>query len=236
MTSKNTLQVQKMVLTAIFAALSIIVGFFEIPWPPMPFLKLDFSEVIVLTSLLVVGLPRTIIVIIIRSLIRELIVPKPFEPIPVIGELMAILGSIVIVVLYRLIFVKKEVKTEKASFLRIKKPEYSPIVVLKGSFVALGFAVFMTLLNFFITLPIFLSGLEHFNFISFINDPAMVSYTQGTVFGYSMFVISGFLPFNIVKGVITIIAFDVIKIWLSEMNLDEKSNNKILEKTKRTNS
>src|SRR5690554_7918317 len=108
MTSKNTLQVQKMVLTAIFAALSIIVGFFEIPWPPMPFLKLDFSEVIVLTSLLVVGLPRTIIVIIIRSLIRELIVPKPFEPIPVIGELMAILGSIVIVVLYRLIFVKKE--------------------------------------------------------------------------------------------------------------------------------
>lgn len=234
MAGKNRTRVKKMVLTAIFAALSIIVGFFEIPWPPIPFLKLDFSEVVILTSLLIIGMPRTIVVIILRSLMRELIVPKPFEPIPVIGELMAIFGSLLIVFLYKIIFIKKE-KTTETSLLEIKKPEYSFTIFLKGSLIAVGFSFFMTALNFFITLPIFLSGLEHFHFVSFINDQAMTNYTKGTLWGYTAFVLMGFLPFNLVKGVLTIILFDVVKVGLSEIDFNEKSNHKIYQKTKRTN-
>lgn len=235
MVRNNKLHVRKMVLTAIFAALSVIVGFFEIPWPPVPFLKLDFSEVVILTSFLVIGLPRTVVVIIIRSLIRELILPKPFEPIPVIGEVMAILGSLVIVLLYKVIFTNKKVKRTEAKLIKIKKPDYSFFIFLKSSLIAVGFASFMTALNFFITLPIFLSGLKHFHFVSFINDPLMIEFTEGTLWGYTLFVVVGFLPFNLVKGVLTIILFDIVKVGLSEINFNEKKDYEIYKKTKRAN-
>lgn len=224
MVNKNAVLVRKMVFTAIFAALSIVVGFFEIPWPLMPFLKIDFSEVIILVSLLMVGLPRTVIVIILRSLVREFTAPKPFEPIPIVGEVMAILGSLALIVLYRVIVIRKKDNANKGfSFHCLEAPENVFISILKSGLVAIGFSLFMTALNFFVTVPIFLSGLEHFHFISFIKDPAFVGTTQGTLWGYTTFILTGFLPFNLVKGALTMIVFDIIKVGLSQLQDNEKT-------------
>lgn len=224
MVNKNAVLVRKMVFTAIFAALSIVVGFFEIIWLPLPFLKIDFSEVIILVSLLMVGLPRTVIVIILRSLVRELTTPKPFEPIPIVGEVMAILGSLALIVLYRVIVIRKKNKANEGfSLYCLEAPENVFISILKSGLVAIGFSLFMTALNFFVTVPIFLSGLEHFHFISFIKDPAFVGTTQGTLWGYTTFILTGFLPFNLVKGALTMIVFDIIKVGLSQLQDNEKT-------------
>lgn len=221
MVSSNMNRVKLMVLTAIFAALSIVVGFVEIPWPPMPFLKIDFSEVIILIALLTIGFPRTVVVIVLRSLVREFLAPKPFEPIPIIGEVMAILGSIVIISLYRMIFSRKKEPTSTFDLFCLSKQEPPLRKILKSTLVAIGFSIFMTALNFFLTVPLFLSGTEHIHFVSFVNDPAFAFVTENNYLTYTIYIVSFFLPFNLVKGALTMLVFDVLKIGLSQLGQNE---------------
>ena len=74
----------KPVLAATLAALALIVGYIEIVWPLAPWLKLDFSEVVILISFVFLGFNYTLAVIVIRSVIRWLIsghstnIPFPF--------------------------------------------------------------------------------------------------------------------------------------------------------------
>lgn len=234
MANPNKSKVRTMVLTAVFAALSIVVGFIEIPWPPMPFLKIDFSEVVVLVSLLMIGYPRTIIVIILRSLVREFSAPKPFEPIPLVGEIMAIFGSIVIISLFRLIFSRRKEKRENFDFYCIAEKESLLMKIFKSFLVAVGFSIFMTALNFFITVPIFLSGTDHLHFVSFVKDSAYVGVTENNYWVYTIFILTNFLPFNLVKGVLTMLVFDIIRGFLTqfyfgdEFKGDDQSDNELL--------
>lgn len=212
----NESQIKKNVLTAVFAALSIVVGFFEIPWiPPYSFLKIDFSEVIVLISLLMLGFPRTVVVIVIRSLVREFTGIKPFEPIPYLGEIMAILGSLVIITTYKLLFMRKKHRKDEVicgSFCD-NEPLYK--IIIKVIILVSIFSVFMTGVNYFVTAPIQFSGLKHYFITSFLKDPNY-NFTFTT---YTTTILSMFLPFNFVKGILVMIVFKTIDRLLSKNNI-----------------
>src|SRR5690554_5266772 len=83
----------RIVFAAILAALAILVGYIEIVWPIAPHLKLDFSEVIVLASLVLIGFKHTIGVIVVRSVVRWLITGRTDVPFPFFGESIAIIAS-----------------------------------------------------------------------------------------------------------------------------------------------
>ena len=72
----TTFTTKKLVLASIFTALSIVIGYLEIPWPLSAWLKLDFSEVVILLSLIVLGFRQTAAVIVLRSIIRWLVSGK----------------------------------------------------------------------------------------------------------------------------------------------------------------
>ena len=77
---KKNWQVKDMLYIVTLAAISIVLGLIEIPWPfippplaGVPFLKLDFSEIAILVSLILIGADNTFLVIILRTVSRRLI-------------------------------------------------------------------------------------------------------------------------------------------------------------------
>ena len=61
--SQNHFQIRHLIYIVTLSAISIVVGLIEIPWgmiiPTAGFLKLDFSEVIILVSLVLLGTKNT---------------------------------------------------------------------------------------------------------------------------------------------------------------------------------
>ena len=69
--SKNLLSNTKsLVLLGVFIALGAILMLIEIPYPPVPFLKFDLSELIVLLTVEVFGLVPAIIVAAAKSIVN----------------------------------------------------------------------------------------------------------------------------------------------------------------------
>ncbi len=246
----KTTQTKKLTLMAIFTALSIVVGFVEIPWPfsPIPGLKIDFSEVVILISYLFLGFSRTTIVVVLRSLVREFTLPKGSEYLPYVGEMMAIYSSIVLMLLYKFItwitrskitcivdfkskvscslednpnlFVEPRVIGETRKPFEFVQPPLWKLIV-HSVVVITGFTIMMTLLNFFVTVPIYVSTAEHFFFKSFVLDGKYNFITQGDVFSYLTTVIVIFAPFNLVKGVLVMLVYELTKIGVMRMDMSK---------------
>lgn len=208
-------EVKRLTITAIFAALAITIGYIEIPWfPPLVFLKLDFSEVVILVSLIILGFNRTIVVIILRSVVRWLISSNNTDiPFPFFGELLAIIASLVIITSATIAF--KVTKTDQIPlFLSDKKDREAKEISLLKQFintviVVSIFAIFMTLLNAFVTFPAMLSaGQYYFAPIAFREGFDRAFFSSFETYVNIMFI--GVAPFNIVKGILTMIAFSIL--------------------------
>lgn len=225
----NKERIFKLILSSILAGLSILIGMFEIPMTFLaPWLKLDFSEVVILISLLILGYFRTIGVIITRSIVRWFI---PIQtqtniPFPFYGELIAILASIIIISFYELakIILKDN---DIDNFKHNKKVILKDII--KIVFITLGLTLFMTLINYFITTPALLSAGEHLFFTSYVNSGGhFLSYGTGYK-AYTIGIISIYVPFNIIKGLSIGIIYTILKRpIITSLNLkSSKRNNDI---------
>ena len=146
------------------AAISIVLGLIEIPWPfippplaGVPFLKLDFSEVAILVSLILIGADNTFLVIILRTVSRRLIMGM--DPAEWVGELLAVTASLVLVSGYKILM--KIIKKDEKPIL-YNKEEIDLSVSLKE--VILGMTIstillmtVLLLVNFAVTTPLYLS-------------------------------------------------------------------------------
>lgn len=217
MTTKNKQnRLLKPVFAAILAALAIIVGYIEIAWPAAPHLKLDFSEVIILVSLLMVGFNYTLGVIVIRSVVRWLITGHSTNiPYPFFGETIAIVASIVMVLIYMLFTKTLKLNKEIADDGRIKSPyhiqnknksnfikELAMIVI-----VTILMAIFMVGINFVLVTPAYLSAGKHPLFFQFLNSGQF----DGGLVKYTVLIVSMYLPFNLVKFALCTSVFTIIK-------------------------
>ena len=206
----------RLVLTATFAALSILVGLLQIPWfPPFNFLKIDFSEVIILISLLTLGFSNTTNVIILRSVIRELVIPDKLVPFPFFGEFVAIYASLVLISLYKLVIVLTGKKQPKNITDGLEPLQKEPLwkILVQDIFVIAGFTVALVALNYFFTVPIQMSLTKHFFFVPYIKS---INQSVGT---YTLFVLQLIGPFNIVKGIATFVVFELTKTGLTQAGI-----------------
>ena len=221
--SENQKQLLKVVFTAILAGLALVVGYIEIRWPIAPWLKLDFSEVIILLSLIMIGFSHTLGVIVIRSVIRWLITADSTNiPFPFFGETVAIIASIVVVLVYMLanfIFRDNDYELAKSKERRLPYPKLrneTAIRVFKDVgkivFVTIILAAFMVAINFFIVTPSFASQGQHIFFTSFVNSGDYAGMIGGTgLRNYTIFVTTLYGPFNLLKFASCLIIFTIIK-------------------------
>ncbi len=217
-------EVKRLTITAIFAALAITIGYLEIPWfPPLVFLKLDFSEVVILVSLVTLGFNRTIVVIVLRSVIRWLVSSSNTDiPFPFFGELLAITASLVIILSAILAF--KITKTNQTPlFLSDKKDRDLKDVPLLKQFintviVVAIFATFMTLLNAFITFPAMLSAGKYYFAPTAFREGFNKAFFE-SLNTYVGIIFLGVAPFNIVKGILTMVAFSILHKRIAELEV-----------------
>lgn len=189
----------ELLLTAIFISLSIIVGLFEIPMPPM---KLDLSEVIILVSLYFLGILKTIPVILFRSIIRYLLLGGTDIPFVFFGELIAIFASFVLV-FTTWIFLKVIRK-----YLNLNKSSTTDFLIgyiLSALVMVVVVSLVLTVFNILIIYPAFLSfGKYYFLNNSFIINILPKSFLRvNDLKNYLIAVIGFVLPFNIIKFSLT---------------------------------
>ncbi|MDI6452273.1 ECF transporter S component [Peloplasma aerotolerans] len=223
----NYLRLKKMLYIVSLAAVSIVLGLVEITWPipGASFLKLDFSEVAILVSLLVLGNKETVVVVLIRSFSRRLF--NGFDLAGIVGEMIAMFASFAIIIGYNI--AKKILKNKEKPLIyevsvnnnHVSKKEF----IVTTLTITLLLTTVLFALNFFITTPIYytipnpyvpvlsISGRLHFHVFSFIPDSPF-SYLE---YFWALFVI--YMPFNITKGILVSVVFLMLKPRLKYLEL-----------------
>lgn len=167
---KNRSHVRTMVFLAILGAWAVVLRFFDFPiLPAAPFLKIDFSDLAVLVGMLVNGPVGLITVAVIRDLI--LYVMKGGEAGFPIGAFMSIVASIVM-------FLPTHYILNRFNSVSMRVKE-----VIMSLTLVLGLVISMSIINYYIALPIYTTVL---NFP--IDD-------------FSAYILSVVIPFNSIKGV-----------------------------------
>ncbi len=223
----NYLRLKKMLYVVSLSAVSIVLGLVEITWPipGASFLKLDFSEVAILVSLLVLGNRETLIVIVIRSLARRMF--NGFTLDGIVGEMIAVFASLSILMAYNLarrFLGQKEKPLLYEVSVNGNKIHLKEFIVFTST-VALLLTVILFALNFFITTPIYytlpnpyvpvlsISGKMHFIVFTFIPDSPF------TYFEYFWALFTIYIPFNLTKGILVSIVFLFLKPRLKYLEL-----------------
>lgn len=220
---KKNIQVNKLAYAAIFAALAILIGYLEIPWPLTPWLKLDFSEVVVLISFITIGFSYTGAVIIVRSVIRWIISGNNANLVPFFGEFMAITASLFIVLIYILATIITKTRTKPLLDLNRSGEEAPKMTILQmvinGLIVTVGITLYMTVFNYLVATPIYVSSGKHLYMGSFIKDSNFASIHKDNLWAYTVFTITSYVPFNAVKGILSMLAFETIRLRIRSVKL-----------------
>lgn len=132
LSKKKFTQAQFIAYAGVLSALAIVLIFVEIPYPFIPYLKLDFSEVITLIAV-VMNFWLAIVVAIIKAWLTFLVKPNA----QFIGHLSMFIGSLTVAISY---------------FLASKKFSKGKSLII----MSVVFCIVMNTVNFFIVDPFYL--------------------------------------------------------------------------------
>ncbi len=136
------MSVQSLVLLAILVAWSVIFRMIEVPLlPGAPFLKMDFSDFIVLIGMLIHGPIGILIIAVLRDVIWYFMTGGDMG-IP-IGEFMSIASSLAMFIPTYLVYKNLRTRSHK-----IKS-------IISGILLTLSLTFVLSLINYFIALPIY---------------------------------------------------------------------------------
>ena len=206
---------KKIVLLGVLSALGSILMLIEIPYPPVPFLKFDVSDLPVLLTAQALGVGPAVLVAIIKSLVSLMVrgIRTPMG----IGLITAAISSMALAFLY--VTLKKRISGtkwyEKASLFFI-------VIFL--------YSAFMTLANFLFITPIFLGGLWFKDVMDFTTLSVFLPNLTFTIlqpitlgetlinlptvafsipdFGYTATIIFIYMPFNALKGFMVLALYE----------------------------
>lgn len=212
---KNRLLIKKMMYIVSLASMSVVLSLIEIPWIPIPplgaFLKLDFSEVMILFSILILGYKDTFVVILIRTIGRRMFRGFGFDD--WVGEFLAVSASLSIMLAYYTI---TNILKTKQKPLILAVPINQDKLKLKNIIVAVSITtlfltVILTAVNFFIGTPMYLSFYMAdtiiFDPFTLVNKLTMFN----NIWDYFWFCIAAYVPFNIVKGIMISLVFVLLQ-------------------------
>ncbi|WP_338488736.1 ECF transporter S component [Ruoffia tabacinasalis] len=163
-------QVRTMMLLAILGAWGVILRFFDFPiLPAAPFLKIDFSDLAVLVGMLIHGPVGIVVVAFIRDTINY-ILQGGQAGFP-IGAVMSFIASVVMFIPTHFILNS------------LKKVSWKFKAVLMSITLTVGLVVSMSIINYYIALPIYTT---------------VLNFPIDDYFGYILAVVA---PFNLIKGI-----------------------------------
>jgi riboflavin transporter FmnP len=168
LTLKDKGPTQKLVFAAIMACIAFLLNFIEIPFI-VPYLRFDFSETIVIITVMICGLRFGLMVSIIKALLFYLFGANGSE---IVGVSILLFSSCFLAIIYYLFY-----------NLLSKLMKMNTAIVLTFIICAFIYAIALTLLNYRITVPLY-SGVS----FDVINQP-----------GYLWSIVSLYFPFNIIK-------------------------------------
>ncbi len=193
--SKNMFSNTKnLVMLGVFIALGTILMMIEIPYPIVPFLKFDLSELIVLLTVEIFGLVPAIIVAAAKSIVN-IMVGMSVTPLH-IGSITAFIASSTIACLYLLF--KKYISGNTLG----KK-------LLRFLIVISGFTAVLTICNYLFITPIYFGE----TWFTQIRDQYTLSaFIPGLSFdlGYGAAIAFVYIPFNALKGLLVLGVYEVI--------------------------
>jgi len=231
----NYLRLKKMLYVVSLAAVSIVLGFIEIPWPLItgpfsPFVKLDLSEIAILVSLFVLGTKESFFVVLVRTIARRLYKGFAFDDL--VGELLAMTASFALITAYHL--VKKILGNKEKPIIyevsvngrKIKPKEWVVTIVTNVAVLS----IFMIIINYLVGTPAYLSlygfsesGAFHPTVFTFVNDAKIYQLfgfdVQFNLSNFFWFVVVSYTPFNIVKAALVTVLFLLIKPRLKYLEL-----------------
>lgn len=206
----SSMTIKQMMYIVVLSALAIIIGYFELPIF-ISGAKIDLSEVIIITSIYIIGFKHTLFVIFLRSLVRFFIVTPGTTGLEadiifkLYGESIAIVASLFVMLSY---FIVKKIINNKCKPLIYEVPT-SNVKVSLTEFILLPvvttviLSVGMTVFHYFITVPVYgeMLGISaDFNAITIIK---------------TILVLFGLI--NLFKGIISPIIYLIIKPKISDM-------------------
>lgn len=214
---------RQMMYIVIFSTLAIVIGMFEIPVGIIG-VKLDLSEVIILAAYLMIGFKNVSFVIILRSVVRILLPAKTGIEADLLwkllGEVIAIVASYLIVFSYMLTkvitrqkqdaLIKNQLSIDTGETVETKLLTLIIAPVITSILLTAG----MTLFHTVITMPMYLSGNEHFTIFSLLKDP---QYNQTSIYSIIKSILIMFGLVNVVKGTLSPLIFLFIKPQLEKM-------------------
>lgn len=175
---KNLSSNQKIAYVAMLAALGLVLNYIEIPYPLVPYLKFDLSEVVVLLACLI-SLPSALIVSFTKGLLILLL--KGSDP---IGVYSLISGSFTIAISFTY------------GMKLFKNLSESKRLISSLLFMSIIFTVLMLANNFFIVVP----------FYSGQSLSASIIGSDGII-GYTKYIVQTYLLFNILKATLISVVY-----------------------------
>ena len=187
-------ETKNLILLGVFIALGTILMLIEIPYPLVPFLKFDLSELIVLLTVELFGLIPAIMVAFFKSLLNIMLglSATPMH----IGSITAFIASTTLAFLY--VIIKKYISGSKIG----QK-------ALRFILVITGFSLILTICNYLFITPIYFGGLW---FTDVIEWATLDSFIPGLPFnlGYGAAIALVYVPFNALKGLIVLGVYELI--------------------------
>ena len=183
-------QTRKITTLGILGALgAILMTYIQVPYPPLAFLKIEFSDVVVLIAFLLFGWKEAAFLGVLKAVINALVwgLVGPYG----IGQIAAFMASMTYVAGMYL-----------AIKLTIQNKQWLTMILVVGLV-----TVVMVIANFFFVTPLYI-GLSLSEAISFIT-PESFGFNVGG--GYIMAILIAYVPFNLIKGVLIMVIFFIVK-------------------------
>lgn len=199
---------RKLVLSAALAALGMILGLLEIPYPFAPWLNLDLSEVVVIMAISMLGFKSALFVCVCKFLV-SILFKGPVGPIA-IGQITALIASLTICCVYYFLSQNLKLKKEWLAY------------IINMFITMLIFAIVLFILNYLFVTPTYLMqkptwyselpfalDINSFNqqYETNISIPGFLNFLSP--YGQAIFII--YFPFNFIKGVISAIVYYVVR-------------------------
>lgn len=199
---------RKLVLSAVLAAMGMVLGLLEIPYPLAPWLNLDLSEIVVIMAVSMLGFKSALFVCGCKFLV-SILFKGPVGPLA-IGQITALIASLTICCVYYFLSEHIKLKREWQSYI---------INMVITMFV---FAMIMFVLNYLFVTPTYLTQKPTwYSDLPFTLDINSFNQQYGTnilipsfldflsPYGQAIFII--YFPFNFIKGIICAIVYYIVK-------------------------
>ncbi len=178
--SKETETTKRIVTLGILSALGAVLMLIQIPYPIVPFLKFDLSDVVVLVVFSMYGWKESLAVGVLKALVNLLIMgPAGYYA---IGQVVAVIASMSYVL---------------GMYLAVDKMKMNKYV--GAGVTVLLMTLIMVICNYLFVTPIYVGELTFLDVRDFLTPAAYGFNIEG---GYFIAILIVYIPFNLIKGIL----------------------------------